>query len=51
MKMLQVKAETNILVGDPKEMLCQAAEELHADLLIVGSRDMGILKRYPFLLS
>ncbi|XP_034693525.1 universal stress protein A-like protein [Vitis riparia] len=40
-----VKAETLILDGDPKEMICQAAEQMHVDLLLVGSRGLSRLKR------
>ncbi|KAJ8528917.1 hypothetical protein K7X08_030657 [Anisodus acutangulus] len=40
-----VKAETLILEGDPKDKICQAADELHIDLLIVGSRGLGKIKR------
>ncbi|KAJ4705475.1 Universal stress protein A [Melia azedarach] len=40
-----VKAETLILNGDPKDMICQAAEEVHVDLLVVGSRGLGKIKR------
>eukprot|EP00261_Vitis_vinifera_P021864 XP_010653225.1 PREDICTED: uncharacterized protein LOC100254700 isoform X2 [Vitis vinifera] len=40
-----VKAETLILDGDPKEMICQAAEQMHVDLLLVGSRGLSKLKR------
>ncbi|KAL3642788.1 hypothetical protein CASFOL_013603 [Castilleja foliolosa] len=41
----KVKAETLILQGDPKDKICQAAEELHADLVVVGSRGLGAIKR------
>ncbi|KAH0725351.1 hypothetical protein AABB24_000596 [Solanum stoloniferum] len=44
-KQKMVKAETLILDGDPKDMICQAAHELHADLLVVGSRGLGKIKR------
>ncbi|XP_075512445.1 uncharacterized protein LOC142547960 [Primulina tabacum] len=39
------KANTSILEGDPKEMICEAAEEMHADLIVVGSRGLGKIKR------
>ena len=42
---LQVKAETLVLDGDPKDMICHAAEQMHADLLVVGSRGLGQIKR------
>ncbi|PWA39061.1 adenine nucleotide alpha hydrolases-like superfamily protein [Artemisia annua] len=41
----KIKAETLILEGDTKEMLCQAVEEMHFDLLVVGSRGLGAIKR------
>ncbi|XP_059427975.1 uncharacterized protein LOC132161798 [Corylus avellana] len=40
-----VKAETLILNGEPKDMICQAAEQMKVDLLVVGSRGLGTLKR------
>ncbi|KAF5823489.1 putative universal stress protein A [Helianthus annuus] len=44
-KETKVKSETLILEGNPKEMLCQAVEEMHFDLLVVGSRGLGAIKR------
>ncbi|KAJ3673237.1 hypothetical protein LUZ60_006611 [Juncus effusus] len=40
-----VNATTAIVEGEPKDALCDAAEQLHADLLVVGSRGLGMLKR------
>ncbi|XP_056171287.1 universal stress protein A-like protein [Syzygium oleosum] len=40
-----VKAETLILIGDPKDTICQATEQMHMDLLVVGSRGLGKIKR------
>ncbi|KAL9230815.1 hypothetical protein vseg_006115 [Gypsophila vaccaria] len=40
-----IKAQTLAMRGDPKEMICQAAEQMHVDLLVVGSRGLGMLKR------
>ncbi|XP_004504522.1 uncharacterized protein [Cicer arietinum] len=40
-----VKAESVILTGDPREMICQAAEQMQVDILIMGSRGLGTLKR------
>lgn len=46
MCLFQIKAETLILEGDPKDRICQAAEELHVDLVVIGSRGLGTIKRY-----
>ncbi|KAJ3673562.1 hypothetical protein LUZ60_005554 [Juncus effusus] len=40
-----VTAETLAMEGDAKDMICQAAEQMHVDLLIVGSRGLGTFKR------
>ncbi|KAF7818903.1 universal stress protein A-like protein [Senna tora] len=40
-----VKAETMIVTGDAREMICEAAEQVHADLLVLGSRGLGKLSR------
>ena len=45
---LQIKAETLILQGDAKDKICEAAEELHVDLLVIGSRGLGTIKRSYF---
>ncbi|CAI9268199.1 unnamed protein product [Lactuca saligna] len=41
----KIKAETLILEGNPKQMICEAVEEMHFDLLVVGSRGLGAIKR------
>ncbi|PSS19595.1 Universal stress protein [Actinidia chinensis var. chinensis] len=38
--------KTQVIIGDPKEKICEAVEELHADLLVIGSRAFGPIKRY-----
>jgi nucleotide-binding universal stress UspA family protein len=43
-----VKVETKVLVGDPKEKICEFVENLQADLLVMGSRAFGPIKRYRF---
>ncbi|KAI3991078.1 hypothetical protein MKX01_017238 [Papaver californicum] len=40
-----VKVETLMMEGDTKDMICQAAEQMHADLVVVGSRGLGKIKR------
>ncbi|XAR69861.1 hypothetical protein NMG60_11001604 [Bertholletia excelsa] len=44
-KTKMIKAETLIMEGDPKDMICQAAEQMHVDLLVLGSRGLGMIKR------
>ncbi|XP_076942984.1 uncharacterized protein LOC143613043 [Bidens hawaiensis] len=44
-KEIKIKSETLILEGDPKEIICRAVEEMHFDLLVVGSRGLGAIKR------
>ncbi|KAL5545629.1 hypothetical protein UlMin_005316 [Ulmus minor] len=41
----RVKAEKLILEGDPKDKICQATEQMQVDLLVVGSRGLGKIKR------
>ncbi|ESW17742.1 hypothetical protein PHAVU_007G264400 [Phaseolus vulgaris] len=40
-----VKAESMILNGDPREMICEAADQMQVNLLVLGSRGLGALKR------
>ncbi|KAI3443365.1 hypothetical protein Pfo_000030 [Paulownia fortunei] len=40
-----IKAKTIILEGDPKEMICDVAEQMHVDLIVMGSRGLGKIKR------
>ncbi|KAK7275834.1 hypothetical protein RIF29_16959 [Crotalaria pallida] len=42
---LTAKVKTHVVIGDPKEKICDAVEELHADLLVIGSRAFGPIKR------
>lgn len=41
----QVNASAVVVEGDPKEAICQAAEVMHAGLLVLGSRGLGMIKR------
>uniref|UniRef100_A0A1J3ECH6 Universal stress protein A-like protein n=1 Tax=Noccaea caerulescens TaxID=107243 RepID=A0A1J3ECH6_NOCCA len=41
----QIRTETMVLEGDAKEMICQAVEQMNVDLLVVGSRGLGKIKR------
>lgn len=38
--------KTQVIIGDPKEKICQVVEDLHADLLVIGCRAFGPIKRY-----
>lgn len=49
MMKMQVKAESMILNGDPREMICEAAEQMQVNLLVLGSRGLGALKRFQLL--
>ncbi|EXC16664.1 Universal stress protein A-like protein [Morus notabilis] len=40
-----VKVKTEVVIGDPKEKICEVAEKLNADLLVMGSRAFGPIKR------
>ncbi|XP_072972596.1 universal stress protein PHOS34 [Typha angustifolia] len=40
-----VNVKTEVVVGDPKEMICEVAANLHADLLVMGCRTIGPIKR------
>ncbi|KAI3721901.1 hypothetical protein L2E82_32920 [Cichorium intybus] len=41
----KIKAETVLIRGNPKEIIVEAAEEMNVDLLVVGSRGLGQIKR------
>lgn len=43
----QANFKTHVVVGDPKETICEEVEKLHADLLVMGSHAFGPFKRYP----
>ena len=38
--------ETDVAVGDPKEEIVRAAEEWGADLVVLGARGLGKIKRF-----
>lgn len=44
----QANVKTQVVIGDPKEKICDAVEEMNADLLVMGSRAFGPIKRYKF---
>jgi nucleotide-binding universal stress UspA family protein len=39
-----VKVETKLILGDPKEKICKFVENLQADLLVMGSCAFGPIK-------
>uniref|UniRef100_A0A7N2L5D7 UspA domain-containing protein n=1 Tax=Quercus lobata TaxID=97700 RepID=A0A7N2L5D7_QUELO len=41
----QVKVETRIEHGDPRDVICQMTERLGADMLVMGSHGYGLVKR------
>ncbi|XP_024983495.1 uncharacterized protein LOC112519538 [Cynara cardunculus var. scolymus] len=41
----KIKAEYLVLKGKPKEILVEAVEQMDVDLLVVGSRGLGHIKR------
>ena len=45
-----MNVETKVAIGDPKDKICEVAENLHADLLVMGSRAFGPIKRYGFII-
>ncbi|WZZ11374.1 hypothetical protein YC2023_097295 [Brassica napus] len=40
-----VNVKTQVVVGDPKDKICETVENLNADLLVLGSRAYGPIKR------
>ncbi|XP_031125741.1 universal stress protein PHOS34 [Ipomoea triloba] len=40
-----IDVKTEVVVGDPKEKICEAVEKFHADLLVMGNRGFGPIKR------
>ena len=42
---MKVEVKTEVVVGDLKEKICDVAAELKADLLVMGCRALGPVKR------
>ena len=40
-----------VVEGDARNVLCEAVEKHHADMLVVGSHGYGAIKRYQTFLS
>ncbi|KAI3842054.1 hypothetical protein MKW92_018797 [Papaver armeniacum] len=41
----EVKHKTQVVEGDPKEVICDFADKQHVDLLVMGCRPFGPIKR------
>jgi nucleotide-binding universal stress UspA family protein len=41
-----VAIETDVAVGDPREQIVRLAQEWRADLIVVGARGIGLVKRF-----
>ncbi|CAI9287214.1 unnamed protein product [Lactuca saligna] len=40
-----VKVETRVEQGDPRDVICSAAEKMGVDMVVVGSHGYGMIKR------
>ncbi|XP_022898126.1 universal stress protein A-like protein [Olea europaea var. sylvestris] len=40
-----VKVEIAVELGDPRDMICEVAEKLNVDMLVMGSHGYGLIKR------
>lgn len=45
MSWLQVSALVEVVEGDARNVLCEAVEKHHADMLVVGNHGYGAIKR------
>ncbi|XVF41783.1 hypothetical protein PTKIN_Ptkin01aG0308000 [Pterospermum kingtungense] len=41
----EVKVEARVENGDPRDLICQVAEKINADILVMGSHGYGLIKR------
>lgn len=41
----KVTAETKVVGGDPRDVICELVEKLKADFLVIGSHGYGAIKR------
>ncbi|KAK9050342.1 hypothetical protein SSX86_009531 [Deinandra increscens subsp. villosa] len=40
-----VKVETRVEIGDPRDVICDVAEKMGVDMVVVGSHGYGLIKR------
>jgi nucleotide-binding universal stress UspA family protein len=40
-----VSVETLVESGDPRDVICDATEKIHTDLLVMGSHEYGFIQR------
>ena len=38
-------AETMVVSGDPRDVICETVEKVRADFLVIGSHGYGAIKR------
>ncbi|XP_021283476.1 universal stress protein A-like protein isoform X2 [Herrania umbratica] len=41
----EVKVEARVESGDPRDVICQVAEKINVDVLVMGSHGYGLIKR------
>ncbi|XP_075511066.1 universal stress protein PHOS34-like [Primulina tabacum] len=41
----QIKVETMVEQGDPRDVICEVADKLNVDCLVMGSHGYGVIKR------
>ncbi|GMI65412.1 hypothetical protein like AT3G62550 [Hibiscus trionum] len=41
----EVKVEVKIESGDPRDVICQVADKINADMLVMGTHGYGLIKR------
>ncbi|XP_050214591.1 universal stress protein PHOS34 [Mercurialis annua] len=44
-KDVKANVKTEVVIGEPKEKICEVVENTDADLLVMGCRDFGPIKR------
>ncbi|XP_076939216.1 universal stress protein PHOS32-like [Bidens hawaiensis] len=40
-----VKVETRVQIGDPRDVICEVAEKMSVDMVVLGSHGYGLIKR------